>query len=96
MTAKLPTGPPRITVEVYFTNREKEFIQLRYGKHKTLKEIAELWHSSLRVVTFHSSKVLQKLGLFEEPGYVQMIRATKLLIKFGFITTEDLSGEKNL
>lgn len=89
MPVKLPTGPPKITLGVRFTARELEFIQLRFGKCLSLKEIASAWGVTLRVIAHHSENVGVKLGLRnKETTGTFLIAATKRLIKFGFITAD--------
>lgn len=88
MAAKLPQGP-RIMVELRFTPRELELIELRYGKCLSEKEIAAAWGVTKRIVGFHNSNVGLKLGINGLGSCSAFhIIATKRLIKLGFIMAE--------
>jgi predicted DNA-binding protein (UPF0251 family) len=80
----LPQGPPKLVMEVRFSPRELEFIRLRYGIEKSLKEIAAAMNVSLRTAKSYSEVIGRKLGQF---GGSQ-IRITKILIRHGFISTD--------
>jgi DNA-binding NarL/FixJ family response regulator len=90
---KLPTGPPQLPLEVRFTPRELEYIELRYGQLKGQKEIATLWGVHVNTIKTHSKMVLMKLdtriGKYDQTTAI--IGATKKLILLGYIKLE---GEK--
>jgi DNA-binding NarL/FixJ family response regulator len=87
MAAKLPNGPPKPKLEVHFTPRELEFIELRYGQVLANKEIAAQWKISTRTVNWMSSVVLMKLGIQDQGHdiYTALITSLKKLIAMGYI-----------
>jgi DNA-binding NarL/FixJ family response regulator len=91
MPAKLPNGPPKPKLEVHFTPRELEFIELRYGQVKAHKEIAAQWGISFRTVNWMAAMVLMKLGIQDQGHDVPtaLISATKKLIAMGYIEIGD-------
>lgn len=90
MPAKLPTGPPEPKLEVRFTPRELEYIELRYSKTLGYKEIAAMWDVSIRYVRSLGGTVYIKLNL-QSTGtdtYTLHIRALKKLIALGYVKLE--------
>lgn len=85
--AILPNGPPKTPLTVRFTPRELEFIELRYGQLKALKEICTIWGVSMSTAKNHSSMIYRKLDIscnvIDSPTAV--IAATKKLIALGYI-----------
>lgn len=90
MSAKLPTGPPEAKLEVRFTMRELEFIELRYGQAQAYKEIAASWNLSASYVRNLGAIIFAKLGLqgFGNDAYILQILATKRLIELGYVQLE--------
>lgn len=90
--AILPNGPPKPPLTVRFTPRELEFIELRYGQLKAVKEISTIWGVSIGTAKNHSSMIYRKLDIpcnaTDSPTAI--IAATKKLIALGYITL----GEK--
>ena len=87
MAAKLPNGPPPRPLVARFTERELEFIALRYGQLKGLKEIAGTWGLSLGTVKMHSRYVMAKLNvhLDKHDSATAIIDATKKLVELGYL-----------
>ena len=88
MTAAiLPSGPPKPPLTVRFTPREMEFIQLRFGQLKAIKEISAIWGVSISTAKNHSSMIYRKLDIpcnaTDSPTAI--IAATKKLITLGYI-----------
>ena len=94
--AILPNGPPKTPLTVRFTPRELEFIELRYGQLKALKEICTIWGVSISTAKNHSSMIYRKLDIscnvIDSPTAV--IAATKKLIALGYIKPGEKKNEK--
>jgi DNA-binding NarL/FixJ family response regulator len=88
---KLPDGPPSIRITVSFSEREIEFIHLRYEKCLTIKEIVEEMKTSLRTVKWYSTQILMRLGVrgYDGEKSCSQIQATKRLLILGYIKLED-------
>ena len=86
MAARLPTGPPKLTVEVEFTSRELEFISLRYGECLVFKDIAERMDVTDRMAREYSQSVIRRLGL---TGFgrarCSILKVMKVLIQHGIV-----------
>ena len=83
----------KIQTTVIFSPRELEFVKLRYQDEKTLREVAVEMGVTLRMAKFYASAIYARLGIvqFEKVGSgtnTNIIRALKLLIAFGIVTTE--------
>lgn len=90
---QLPKGPSsEMVITIRFTERELEFIKLRFGDNLGLKEIAEKMCISLRTSKAYSTAIINKLGIPNNPHdwYPNVIRITKLLVKHGFLSLEDV------
>ena len=89
-TLKLPHGlsglPP-----LSFTLRESQFIALRYGGEKGLKEIAEIMRISVRTAKEYGYIISKKLGYADRGNgrTAFAIGATKKLIALGLIEVLD-------
>ena len=87
MSARLPKGPPPVMVELRFTPRELEYIDLRFGQILSLEKVAQEMKICRRTVQWFSEKIYMRLGMMPEGAgrYENTIRITKLLIKLGFV-----------
>ena len=73
-----------------FTQRELQFVELRYGQCLTWKEISAEMNISLRMVRWYSEKIHQRLELKRESGHQlrASLIAMKMLIGFGYIKVD--------
>lgn len=86
-TCRLPDGPKEVTININFTPRMLQFIDLRYNQYLGFKEIAEIMSVSVRTVKYFGTKLYNMLGVNREVGNEGpvTIMATKLLVKYGLI-----------
>lgn len=84
---RLSQGPPEVPTQVRFTRRELEFIELRYGKELSRKEISKLMGITSYTVKFYSNCILLKLNIVARGGKSAafIIKVTKFLLKNGYI-----------
>jgi len=80
-------------LSVRLAKRELEFIELRYGQVKSLKEVAHEMHISMSTAKAYSAAIHAKLDSdgsgFDQTG--RTIRTVKRLIEHGYIGTEVLA-----
>jgi len=74
-------------VDIAFSEREMQFIRLRFEQEMGYKEIAGYMNISARTCKWYASRLYAKLGFPMYGNNVATIRAVKWLIKNGIIET---------
>lgn len=92
MSARLPNGPPVFKIEVRFSEKELEFIRLRYERCLSLKEVATAMGITHRTAKWYSESIISRLGFHTAPGdrVPTTIHVTKLLVRYKIISVEDV------